>query len=248
MATIDEPAGIAGAATRVSERSARAFAFSVQSQCLSSVSSAGRITPVAALWTRTSSGPSSATCSSDALRRDVAADEDRLGPERSQLVRRLLGGGVRAHVADRDARGAVAGEAERDRLADPARAARDQDGPAHQRAPQPARGSGRVDRRRRRDLVPADPGRAAPRARRPRPSTRRSRDRRAAAIFSSPKLPHRVVLRQVGDQLAHAGPELEREVGGGGPDEGLDVVEGRLCHRGASVSTGAGGSRSTLRR
>ena len=44
--------------------SARAFAFSVQSQCLSSVSSAGRITPVAALWTSTSSGPSAATSSS----------------------------------------------------------------------------------------------------------------------------------------------------------------------------------------
>ena len=64
MATTDEPDGIAGAVTRVSARNARAFAFSVQSQCLSSVSSAGRITPVAALWTKTSIGPSAATCSS----------------------------------------------------------------------------------------------------------------------------------------------------------------------------------------
>ena len=49
-----------GAAARVSERSARAFALSVQSQCLSSVSSAGRMTPVAAAWTSASSGPSAA--------------------------------------------------------------------------------------------------------------------------------------------------------------------------------------------
>ena len=43
--------GIAGAVARASDSSARAFAFIVQSQCLSSVSSAGRITPVAALCT-----------------------------------------------------------------------------------------------------------------------------------------------------------------------------------------------------
>ena len=53
------PASTAPRRARAS--SARAFAFSVQSQCLSSVSSAGRITPVAALWTSASSGPSSAT-------------------------------------------------------------------------------------------------------------------------------------------------------------------------------------------
>jgi hypothetical protein len=63
IATIDAPRGICGAAARVRERSARAFADSVQSQCLSSVSSAGRITPVAALCTRTSIGPRPATCS-----------------------------------------------------------------------------------------------------------------------------------------------------------------------------------------
>ena len=39
------PAASAGAAARASASSARAFAFSVQSQCLSSVSSAGRTTP-----------------------------------------------------------------------------------------------------------------------------------------------------------------------------------------------------------
>ena len=63
MPTIDDPRGIEGAAARVSESRARALAESVQSQCLSSVSSAGRMTPVAAAWTRTSSGPSPATSS-----------------------------------------------------------------------------------------------------------------------------------------------------------------------------------------
>ena len=59
--TIELPSGICGAAARASESSARALAASVQSQCLSSVSSAGRMTPVAALCTRAWSGPSSAT-------------------------------------------------------------------------------------------------------------------------------------------------------------------------------------------
>ena len=77
MATIDAPSGIAGAAARVSERSARAFAESVQSQCLSSVSSAGRMTPVAAAWTRTSSGPSAAT--SSATRCEATFPRTRIG-------------------------------------------------------------------------------------------------------------------------------------------------------------------------
>ena len=64
MPMIDAPGSICGAVTRVSASKAREFAASVQSQCLSSVSSAGLITPVAALWTSTSSGPSSATSSS----------------------------------------------------------------------------------------------------------------------------------------------------------------------------------------
>ena len=55
----------------------------------------------------------------------------------------LLGGRVRAHVADRDAGGAVAREAKRDRLADPARAARDEDGSSHQ-AGSARRGRGRA--------------------------------------------------------------------------------------------------------
>ena len=49
IATIDDPTGIRGAAARVSDRRARAFALSVQSQCFSSVSSARRTTPLAAL-------------------------------------------------------------------------------------------------------------------------------------------------------------------------------------------------------
>jgi hypothetical protein len=56
---IEDPGRIFGASARDSVSIARAFAFSVQSQCLSCVSSAGSITPVAALWTTTSKGPSS---------------------------------------------------------------------------------------------------------------------------------------------------------------------------------------------
>ena len=67
MPMIDAPGSICGATTRVRASRARVFAVSVQSQCLSSVSSAGRITPVAALWTSTSSAPSSATSSSTRL-------------------------------------------------------------------------------------------------------------------------------------------------------------------------------------
>ena len=52
MPTIDEPGCICGAAAVASASKAYAFASSVQSQCLSSISSAGRITPVAALWIR----------------------------------------------------------------------------------------------------------------------------------------------------------------------------------------------------
>ena len=67
MPMIEAPGSICGATTRVSASSARVFAVSVQSQCLSLVSSAGLITPVAALWTSTSSAPSAATSSSTRL-------------------------------------------------------------------------------------------------------------------------------------------------------------------------------------
>ena len=60
--------------------------------------------------------------------------------------------------------------------------------------------------------------------------------RGVAEIVEQPDLllaeaPHRVVVGQAVDQLAHARPDLEREVGRRRPDEGLDVVEGRLGHR-----------------
>ena len=102
---------------------------SVQSQCLSSISSAGRITPVAALWTKASSGPSARTCSSTRARADVAADQNRLGaerpaaPPRSPRPRGRCGGSRSRPAQLRPLR-----EAERDRPPDAARAARDENG------------------------------------------------------------------------------------------------------------------------
>ena len=58
---------------------------------------------------------------------DVAAHEDHLGAKRSQLLSSRFRCLVVSHVADPDALGAVAGEAERDRAADATRAARDED-------------------------------------------------------------------------------------------------------------------------
>ena len=72
-------------------------------------------------------------------RRDVAADEHRLGAERTQLLGGLLGRGVGAEVADRDARRALARETQRDRPADPPRAPGDEDAAAGAHWP---RGSG----------------------------------------------------------------------------------------------------------
>ncbi len=66
----------------------------------------------------------------DAGRGDVPAHENRLCAERSQLRGGLLGGRVAAHVADRHTRRAERREAERDRLADAARPAGDEDGRA----------------------------------------------------------------------------------------------------------------------
>jgi len=40
-----------------------------------------------------------------------------------------------------------------------------------------------------------------------------------------------VTLRQLRDELAHARANLVREVGRRRPDEGVDVVSGRLAHR-----------------
>ena len=77
MPTIEEPDCICGTVTRARSSSARAFAVSVHSQCFGSVSSAGRITPVAALWTSTSRGPSASTSSS--TRSDVTLPRTRIG-------------------------------------------------------------------------------------------------------------------------------------------------------------------------
>ena len=74
--------------------------------------------------------PELADLARDALGGDVAADEHRLGALGAQLLGGFLGRLVVPHVADRDARRAEVGEAERDRLADPPRAARDEDGGA----------------------------------------------------------------------------------------------------------------------
>ena len=61
--------------------------------------------------------------------------------------------------------------------------------------------------------------------------------------------PHRIVGGEVGDQLAHPRPDLEREVGRRRPDEGLDVVDGRLGHRAASLTTSVSGdAQADLRR
>ena len=56
----------------------------------------------------------------DAVGRDVAADERRLGAERAQLVGRRLGRAVAAEVPDRDPLRAVACQAQRDRAPDAA--------------------------------------------------------------------------------------------------------------------------------
>ena len=66
----------------------------------------------------------------DPRRGDVPAHEDGLGARRAHLLGRLLGRCVVPHVAEDDAGGAVAGEAERDRPPDPACPAGDEDPPA----------------------------------------------------------------------------------------------------------------------
>ena len=181
------------------------------------------MTPVAALWTSTSSGPSAATSSSTRADVTLPADEHRLGAERAQLLGRLLGGPVVAQVADRDARRAVAGEAKRDRAADPARAARDED--VHARARQRV-----VGRRRRRELVPPEPRRRLARA---LVGLRRGVAEPVEPLHLLLGVPaHVVVGRQPVDELAHARPELVGEVRRRRPDEGVDVVAGRVAlHR-----------------
>ena len=128
MATIELPSGMAGAACRASVKSARAFAFSVQSQCFSVSSAIGLITPVAAFETRTFSAPGGL----DDLARvvgipEVAAQDERLGAGGADLLGGGLGGLVVSQVADRDLARAAGREAQRDRTADAARTAGDED-------------------------------------------------------------------------------------------------------------------------
>ena len=118
MATIAEPRSIDGTAARASDSSARAFALSVQSQCLSSVSSAGLMTPVAALCTSTSRRPSAATSSATWWTRRCRARGGSLPRSRSSSAG--LGGAIVSQVADGDARRALVGEAKRDLAPDPA--------------------------------------------------------------------------------------------------------------------------------
>src|SRR5207248_10210588 len=66
----------------------------------------------------------------DALRRDVAADEDRLRPRCADLLGGLRRGTVVPHVAEDDVARAVASKPERDRLADPPCPAGDEHRPA----------------------------------------------------------------------------------------------------------------------
>ena len=228
MATIDEPSGICGAGSlRKLQQCARIRVRRVQSQCFVEASSAGTLTPLAALCTSTSSGPSAATSSSTRSEPTLPRTSVGSRSERAQVVGRLLGGAVAAEVADRDAFRAVAGEPECDRAADAPRTARDED--VHDRC-----GSGIVRARGRRNLVPADPRRRLARA---LVRLRRRMTEPLEPLHLRVGVPANLVaLGQVGDELAHARSKLEREVRGRRADEGVDVVAGRLAHRAASVS------------
>ena len=101
MPTIDAPGGICGATTRVSASSARAFAVE-------------RPVPVLVLGLERRPDHARGRVVDEHVERaeerdllehagggDVAADEQRLGAERAQLLGGRLGRGVRAEVADR---------------------------------------------------------------------------------------------------------------------------------------------------
>ena len=49
-----------------------------------------------------------------------------------------------------------------------------------------------------------------------------------------------MIFGELRDRLAHARPDLVREVGRRGPDEGVDVVDRRLVHRARSLTQGRG--------
>ena len=184
------------------------------------------MTPVAALCTSARSGPELRDLADDALRRDVAADEDRLCALRAQLLRGLLGGLVVSEVADADAGRAEVREPVGDRLPDSARAARHEDGGAlhaHSRLQR------LVGRRGARNLLPAGPG-----ARLARPFLGLG-GRVAEPVEELGLLlgvaANLVVLRQVLDELEDARAQLVGEVRRRGPDDRVDVVLGRLGHR-----------------
>ena len=88
------------------------------------------MTPVAALWTKTSSDPSAATCST--TRDEVTLPRTSTGSApsaRSSSAVSSAAASERKYPIATRAR-ALAREAQRDRLADPARAAGDEDRPA----------------------------------------------------------------------------------------------------------------------
>ena len=134
MPMIDAPGSICGATTRVRASKARVFAVE---------------RPVPVLVLRLERRPDHSRrrvvdehversqqrdLLQHAVRGDVPADQDRLRSERLELLRGLLGRRIGAHVADRDPGGAEPGEAERDRLADPARSPGHEDRGARERS------------------------------------------------------------------------------------------------------------------
>ena len=209
-----------GAAARARESSARAFAASVQSQCLSSVSSARTDDAGGGVVDDDAYGPRGRELVDHPLRRDVAAHEHRLGAGCAQLRGGLLGracrcAGSRARrVLRRRPRAGARSPVPIPRVPPVTRT--DAPSRAHAagaaRRPAPSSGSslqpGRVCGSRRLSAAFED---ACP-------------SRSSNSIFSSRVLPHRVLLGQVERRAPHARAELVGEVRGRGPDERVDVV------------------------
>ena len=146
---------------------------------------------------------------------------------RPQLLSRLLGRAVVPQVPDRHPRGAVLGEPQRDRLADPARTARHEDGRpfegAHRRGSGSSAGA---------ELgISSQPGDVAPY---PRALLRLGRS--VAEPVEQLHLllrvaAHLVILGQVEHQLLDTGAQLVGEVRRRRTDERVDLVDGRLTLR-----------------
>ena len=203
MPRIDAPAGIEGPAARVSESSARAFADSVQSQCLSTVSSAGRMTPVAAAWTSTSSVPSAAT--SSAMRWEATSREGGLARRRASSAPQPCPQRPCLRACSRWRHGLRRGrETEGDRLPDPARSSGHQDRSALEAH---SRGSCGSDAGADEGSSPSRFDSVAPERCR-LPATTRARGGRAAR--PSPRRSVGSSARRVGDELAHARPAGRR--------------------------------------